>query len=298
MIDAHLFVLITELGQKALSLIGADEALYHAHGARGILDPDRAVFVIGLDLDRGMRARGRGPADEQGHGKSLALHFLGHMRHFLQRWRDQPGEPDDIHVFRARGFEDLARGHHDAQVDDLKVIALQHHADDILADVVHIAFDRGHEDLALGSGRRSSFSASMKGIRWATAFFITRALLTTCGRNILPAPNRSPTTFMPSISGPSMTCKRALGLLARFFGVFDNVFGDAFYQRVRQAFFHRCSRARLDLLLGLYAVCRCNCLGDIQQAFGGIVAAIEHHVFDALQQILSGSLRKSPAVRH
>ncbi len=34
---------------------------------------------------------------------------------------------------------------------------------------------------------------------------MTRALLTTCGRNILPEPNRSPTTFMPAISGPSMT---------------------------------------------------------------------------------------------
>ena len=34
---------------------------------------------------------------------------------------------------------------------------------------------------------------------------MTRADLTTCGRNILPAPNRSPTTFMPSIRGPSMT---------------------------------------------------------------------------------------------
>lgn len=27
----------------------------------------------------------------------------------------------------------------------------------------------------------------------------------TCGRNIFPAPKRSPTTFMPSISGPSIT---------------------------------------------------------------------------------------------
>ena len=42
-------------------------------------------------------------------------------------------------------------------------------------------------------------------MRTATAFFITRALLTTCGRNIRPAPNRSPTTFIPAISGPSMT---------------------------------------------------------------------------------------------
>ena len=49
------------------------------------------------------------------------------------------------------------------------------------------------------------FSASMKGTRWATAFFITRADFTTWGRNILPAPKRSPTMFIPSISGPSIT---------------------------------------------------------------------------------------------
>ena len=50
----------------------------------------------------------------------------------------------------------------------------------------------------------ASRSSAMNGSRNATAFFIARALLTTCGRNILPAPNRSPTCFMPSISGPSM----------------------------------------------------------------------------------------------
>ncbi|MNP14544.1 hypothetical protein D3C76_1068760 [compost metagenome] len=58
--------------------------------------------------------------------------------------------------------------------------------------------------LPLASGL-SPFSSSMNGIRWATACFITRADFTTWGRNILPAPNRSPTTFMPLISGPSMT---------------------------------------------------------------------------------------------
>ncbi len=50
-----------------------------------------------------------------------------------------------------------------------------------------------------------SFSFSMNGSRYATAFFITRADFTTWGKNILPEPNRSPTTFMPSISGPSIT---------------------------------------------------------------------------------------------
>ena len=58
-------------------------------------------------------------------------------------------------------------------------------------------------------------SASSHGVRCATAFFITRADLTTWGRNIRPAPNRSPTTFIPAISGPSMTSSgRAAARLA------------------------------------------------------------------------------------
>ncbi|SKW46785.1 Uncharacterised protein [Mycobacteroides abscessus subsp. massiliense] len=35
-----------------------------------------------------------------------------------------------------------------------------------------------------------AFSFSMNGSRYATAFFITRADFTTCGRNIFPAPKR------------------------------------------------------------------------------------------------------------
>ena len=38
----------------------------------------------------------------------------------------------------------------------------------------------------------------------ATACFIVRAVFTTCGRNILPAPKSSPTSFIPAIKGPSM----------------------------------------------------------------------------------------------
>ena len=74
----------------------------------------------------------------------------------------------------------------------------------------------------------------MKGIKCATAFFITLAdLITctrnifeiehgmpkrkkaiadynTCGRNIFPAPKRSPTMDMPLMRGPSITL-RGLG---------------------------------------------------------------------------------------
>ena len=47
-----------------------------------------------------------------------------------------------------RGLEDLRRRHHHAEVDHLVVVALEHDADDVLADVVHVALDGGHHDLA------------------------------------------------------------------------------------------------------------------------------------------------------
>ena len=124
----------------------------------------------------------------------------------------------------------------------------------------------------------------MNGSRWATAFFITRADFTTCGRNILPAPNRSPTTFMPSISGPSITSSGRVDGLAHFLGVLDHVLVDAVDQRVLQPFAHR------QFAPGQR---RCRCpvrasalvlFGDLQQALGRVRAAVEHHVLDALAQ--------------
>ena len=53
----------------------------------------------------------------------------------------------------------------------------------------------------------ASSSASRNGTSQATAFFMTRALFTTWGRNMRPSPKRSPTTFIPSMRGPSMTLR-------------------------------------------------------------------------------------------
>ena len=72
-------------------------------------------------------------------------------------------------AFRSlRRVEDLLRRHHDAEIDDLVIVALEHDADDVLADVVDVALHGRHDDppgrLALGEAS-SSFSFSMKGMR-------------------------------------------------------------------------------------------------------------------------------------
>ena len=62
--------------------------------------------------------------------------------------------------------QDLGGRHHDAEVDDLVIVAGEDHADDVLADVVDVALDGRHQDLAgalalAGRRRFASFSASM-----------------------------------------------------------------------------------------------------------------------------------------
>ena len=79
----------------------------------------------------------------------------------------RPDKADDVGLLGARRFEDLGRRHHHAEVDHLVIVALEHDADDVLADVVHVALDRRHHDLAVRAAGAAvpSFSCSMNGIR-------------------------------------------------------------------------------------------------------------------------------------
>ena len=46
-------------------------------------------------------------------------------------------------------LQDPVARHHHAEIDDLVAVAAEHDADDVLADVVHVALDRREHDLAL-----------------------------------------------------------------------------------------------------------------------------------------------------
>jgi len=93
--------------------------------------------------------------------------------------------------------------HHHPKIDNVVIVTLQHYANDVLSDVMNVALDRGHDDpaLRLCAGR---FFASINGIRYATAFFITRALLTTWAKHFARSKKIADHTH-PAISGPSIT---------------------------------------------------------------------------------------------
>ena len=93
------------------------------------------------------------------------------------------------------GVDDVVDRLLDAEVVDRVAVVGEDDVDEVLADVVDVALDGGQHDRALATGP-STFS--MCGSRWATAAFIVSADCSTKGSCIWPAPNRSPTTFMPA----------------------------------------------------------------------------------------------------
>ena len=109
-----------------------------------------AALIVRADLDRGVHAAGGGAADQQRQVEALALHLGGDMAHLVERRRDQARQADDVDLHLARRVEDLLRRHHDAEIGHLVIVALKHDADDVLADVVHVALDGGEQDLAGG----------------------------------------------------------------------------------------------------------------------------------------------------
>ena len=129
---------------------------------------------------------------------------------FLPGWGDEARQADDVRAFFLGLGRDFVAGHHHAHVHHLKVVALQDDGDDVLADVVHVALTVAMTILPLVfHGRQPSLLALFffdVGHQVGHGLLHHAGAFHHLGRNILPAPNRSPTTFMPSISGPSMTC--------------------------------------------------------------------------------------------
>src|SRR5579862_3220538 len=107
------------------------------------------LTVVGRNLDRGVRAACGCPADEQRQFEALTLHLAGDMYHLIERWSDQAAEADHVGLFGLGAFENFFTWDHHAHVDHFIVIACENDADDVLADIVNVTFDRGEHDFSL-----------------------------------------------------------------------------------------------------------------------------------------------------
>jgi hypothetical protein len=137
------------LRHKLRLAIVAQQARRHRHRAARIQHMHHRLAVVRRNLHRRMRAaRGR-PANQQRQLETLPLHLARHMHHLIERRRNQPAQPDQSAFSAFARSRIFSHGDHHAHVDDLVVIAGQHHAHNVLADVVNIALHRRQHNLSL-----------------------------------------------------------------------------------------------------------------------------------------------------
>ena len=250
---------------------------------------DRAL-IMGRDLDRRMGTAGRGTADQQRFAETLALHLGRDMAHLLERWRDQSRESDGLRTVLLCRMQNLLRRHHDAEVDDFIAVARQDDADDVLADIVHVALDSGDDDLALGCTAASQLVGFDEGHK--------------VGNRLLHDPRRFHYLRQEHLAGAEKIANSVHACHQRTFdhrqrwlvlcgklgaallGIGDDMVSDAAHQGVLDALADRPGAPGeiLDLFLGL-ALDRLSELDqDVARIFAIGRLAVEHHILNLLAQ--------------
>ena len=134
--------------ERGLAVL-AQQAGRHRHRAACIQHVNHGLTVMRRNLHGRVSAACRRPADQQRQLEPLPLHLLGHMHHLVERRRNQPAQPDHVRLLRLGALEDLLARDHHSHVDHLVVVACQHHAHNILANVVNVSLHRRQHDLSL-----------------------------------------------------------------------------------------------------------------------------------------------------
>ncbi|CCJ90122.1 hypothetical protein BN132_2050 [Cronobacter turicensis 564] len=230
-----------------------------------------------------MRFRGGRAADQQRQGKALALHLFRHVHHLIQRRRDKPGEPDDIGVHFTRCFQDFIRRHHHAEIDNLVVITLQHHADNVFADVMHVAFHGREHDFAVAlahflTGLNVWLQVRHGLLHDSSGFHHLR-------QEHFPLAEQIADHIHAIHQRAFNHLNRTFRLLARLFGILLDKLGNAFHQRIFEAFFD-IPRAPLGLLSvsGAVRFAAAVFFGKRQQPLGAVVTAVKDDVFHRVAQ--------------
>ena len=242
-----------------------------------------------------MHAAGGGAANHQRYFFDaevvVLLHLSGHVLHLFQAGRDQARQADDVGALDLGARQNFVAGHHHAHVDDFKVVALQDHRDDVLADVMHVTLDGGDDDLALGldvgTGRfeqqlfRLDVGQQMRYglLHDAGAFDHLRQEHLALAEQVADHVHAVHQRAFNHMQRPA-----AVGLdgAPHLFGVFGDELVHAAHQRVRQALLHR-QRAPF-VFQAVVARAALGGFGHIDQSLSGVRPAVQHHVFDPFAQ--------------
>ena len=275
--------------EEGVALPVAEQLADDRHRAGGVLHPHDRTVVLLVDLDRRVRPRRRGTAEQQRDLEALALHLGGDAHHLVEARRDEAGQADDVGVVLRGRVEDLLGRHHDAEVDDVVVVALQHDADDVLADVVDVALDGRRDDEAL-----APLLGGLVLLRLDVGDEVRDGLLHDAGR--LHHLRQEHLAVAEEVADDvHAVLERALDDLERpparlgdlepqLLGVVDDVRVDALDEGVRDPLAHGHRAPLLGGRVGHLAAAAVV-LGDGEEPVGRVGAPVEHDVLDGVAQL-------------
>ena len=208
---------------------------------------------------------------------------MSHVRHFVERRRDQSAQPDDVRAPCLGLGQNLFARHHHAHVENFVIVAAQYHADDILADVVHVALDRRQQHFALRFSAAAFALLVHERQQHRDRFFHHARALDNLRQKHFSSAEQIADDIHPRHQRTFDHQQRPHIFLPRLLHIRLDEIDDALDQRVRQSVFDGLLAPGLfldfDLVLFLHR------FGEGQQPVGGIRAAIQQHVLDQLQQI-------------
>ncbi len=184
-------------------------------------------------------------------------------------------------------MQDFLGRHHHAQIDDVVAVTAQHHADDVLADVMHVALDRRHQDLALGFGLVALFQLDERDqvrhrlLHHARGFDHLRQEHLACAKQVADHVHARHQRALDHFDRPREP-------KTRLFGVLHDMSGNALDQCVFQTLIDRPAAPFFGFGF-LDAAITLELVGNRQQRIGALRVAVEHHVFDTVTQF-SGDL--------
>ena len=233
-----------------------------------------------------MGRAGRRPADQQRLDHAATLHLGGDIDHFVEARRDEAGETDHVHPLLFRRVENGFRRHHDAEIDDLVAVASQHDADDVLADIVHVAFHGRHQDPAIrrvGRAEKLLFLFEVR-LQPGDGLFHHTGGFDHLRQEHLAGAEQVTDDIHAVHQRAFDNVQRAVGFLTRLFRILIDEFGDAVHEGMFEPLLHR-RLAPGQVLDGRLALLALQAFRDFDQSFGGVGAAVEDDILDALAQV-------------
>ena len=282
-LGAHALVIGGDFFLVACRIVDRQQLGDDADGARGVRYVNNGAFVVRRDLDRRMRAAGRRSTDEERHVKTLPLHLGGDVAHLFQRRRDQSGEADRLRAVFFRRVQDLVARDHDAEVDHFVAVATEHDADDVLADVVHVALDGRHDDATLaGRAGAALFFLDVRDQVRDRLLHDARRLHDLRQKHLAGAEEVADDVHAAHQRAFDHRQRRLAGGFQRgaaFLGIGDDKVGDALDQRVFEPLLDR-QFTPTQIGTGVPGLAFLDCLGELHQSFAGVRRSVQDDRFD------------------